>query len=160
MAAFQPAQTDDPEDAKKARRKAMDLLARRDYGYEELIERLQAAGFQAAVAADVVQVLNEEGLQDDMRFAAALCSAHARKGKGPLRVELDLRNRQIVEPVIADALREAEIDWYEVASRARRLRFGDAAPADFPNRAKQMRFLQYRGFDTVHIQAAFPDRPR
>lgn len=118
MAAFQPAQTDDPADLKKARRKAMDLLARRDYGFTELIERLQVAGFEAAVAADVVQVLNEEGLQDDLRFAEALCTAYARKGKGPLRVELELRRREIIEPVIADALREAEIDWFEVASRA------------------------------------------
>ena len=33
-------------------------------------------------------------------------------------------------------------------------KFGDELPSDFAEKARQMRFLQYRGFDSGHIQVA------
>jgi regulatory protein len=41
-----------------------------------------------------------------------------------------------------------------VAREARRKRFGSAGPADFRERARQGRFLQYRGFSSEQIRAA------
>ncbi|MDH3812818.1 MAG: RecX family transcriptional regulator, partial [Gammaproteobacteria bacterium] len=34
-------------------------------------------------------------------------------------------------------------------------KFGTSAPSDFKEKARQMRFLQYRGFEQDHIQSAF-----
>ena len=40
------------------------------------------------------------------------------------------------------------------AREVREKKFGQEYPTDFNEKARQMRFLQSRGFDTDHIQAA------
>ncbi len=52
------------------------------------------------------------------------------------------------------ALEETDVDWYELAREIRFKKFGASKPADFKAKARQMRFLQYRGFEPDHIQAA------
>jgi len=60
-----------------------------------------------------------------------------------------------VEPEAIDAaLAAAEVNWSESARATRRHRFGAAVPADLRERAKQARFLQYRGFSSEQIRAA------
>jgi len=41
-----------------------------------------------------------------------------------------------------------------LATEVRLKKFGTAEPRDFKEKARQMRFLQYRGFEQEHIQAA------
>ena len=55
---------------------------------------------------------------------------------------------------IETALDAAAEDWVAVARETRRKRFGAAGPADFHERARQARFLQYRGFTSEQIRAA------
>jgi regulatory protein len=52
------------------------------------------------------------------------------------------------------ALEASDADWYELAREIRSRKFGRLKPADFKEKAKQMRFLQYRGFEPDHIQVA------
>ena len=49
---------------------------------------------------------------------------------------------------------ESGEDWVETARLARRRKFGVSPPADFRERAKQARFLQYRGFSAEQVRAA------
>ena len=42
-----------------------------------------------------------------------------------------------------------------MAREIRAGKFGNEAPTDFKEKARQMRFLQYRGFESDHIQSAF-----
>ncbi|MBT8092507.1 MAG: RecX family transcriptional regulator, partial [Gammaproteobacteria bacterium] len=49
------------------------------------------------------------------------------------------------------------VDWTEMAREIRARKFGRARPADFKDKARQMRFLQYRGFESEQIQAAMGD---
>ena len=56
--------------------------------------------------------------------------------------------------VIEGAMEAVVCDWFELAGEQRRKKFGAEAPADFKEKARQMRFLQYRGFEQDHIQAA------
>ena len=48
-------------------------------------------------------------------------------------------------------------DWKALAEAVRAKRFGVEQPEDFPAKAKQMRFLQRRGFDMDMLNAAFDD---
>jgi regulatory protein len=48
----------------------------------------------------------------------------------------------------------AAADWGRAAREARRRKFGASPPADYRERAKQARFLQYRGFSSEQIRAA------
>jgi len=152
---FQPEEVDRFGDPKEARKKAMDYLARREYGHDELTAKLATAGFNPGVAAAVVSVLRDDGLQSDQRFSESFVQSRIDQGKGPARIRQELKERGIRPEEIGDALEHAAADWYVMAFEIRRKKFGAELPADFKEKARQMRFLQYRGFEQDHIQAAF-----
>lgn len=151
---FQPEEVDRFGDPKEARKKAMDYLARREYGHDELTAKLATAGFEADVAADVVSVLRDDGLQSDQRFSESFVQSRINQGKGPIRIRQELKERGIRSEEIGDALENAGADWYAMALEIRSKKFGPELPADFKEKARQMRFLQYRGFEQDHIQTA------
>ncbi|MEM8984687.1 MAG: regulatory protein RecX [Pseudomonadota bacterium] len=149
-----PLDDDAARDPRGARRSAMDALARREYGFDELVRRLETRGFDADTARSTVEALKAEGLQDDERFAEAMVASAARRGKGPRRIAADLAERDVPDGIIAAALAGADVDWFELAADVRRGKFGTVKPADFTEKARQMRFLNYRGFDSEHIRHA------
>ena len=151
---FQPGEVDRFADPKEARKKAMDYLARREYGYDELIAKLATAGFEADIAADIVDVLRAENLQSDQRFTESFVQSRINQGKGPVRIRQELKERGISSATTSDALDEAGEDWFARALEIRVRKFGPGLPPDFTEKARQMRFLQYRGFEQEHIQSA------
>jgi regulatory protein len=76
------------------------------------------------------------------------------QGKGPVRIRLELQQRGIDGQLVDEALDATAEDWAELAGRVRVRKFGARQPTDFPEKARQMRFLQYRGFDSEHIRRA------
>lgn len=149
-----PADEDPADDPVKARRKAMDYLARREYGRRELEHKLANAGFRTAVAEAAVAGLAEEGLQDDKRFVESFMRSRIGRGKGPLKIRADLRQHGIDEAVIDAALEEVDEDWVALARAVRARKFGPEAPPSFSERARQARFLERRGFHPEQIRAA------
>ena len=139
----------------EARKKAMDFLARREYGQTELVVKLADKGFDREVAADAVAKLTKEGLQSDERFSESFVQSRINQGKGPVRIRLDLGQKGIGDSVIEIALEAADADWRALAREQRVKKFGPDLPRDFKEKARQMRFLQYRGFEQDHIQSAF-----
>ena len=132
----------------------MDFLARREYGRSELIRKLIDKGFVALVAEDAVARLGDDGLQSDARFAESFVQSRINQGKGPVRIRQELGQRGIADAAIEAALDEAAADWSCMAREIRVKKFGRERPGDFADKARQMRFLQYRGFEQDHIQAA------
>ena len=132
----------------------MDYLARREHGRGELLDKLTRFGFDADVADDAVAQLVDDGLQSDSRFAEAFVRSRINQGKGPVRIRTDLRERGLGGSAIDLALEEADEDWYALACEVRLKKFGPDTPSDFRDKAKQMRFLQSRGFEPDQIQAA------
>jgi regulatory protein len=143
-----------PDDAIEARKKAMDLLARREHARTELERKLAAAGFDADVTADALHQLSQEGLQSDRRFVESYVQSRINQGKGPLRIHADLAQRGIAAGLVDEVLAEIHHDWHAAARDARAKKFGQAQPADFKDKARQMRFLQYRGFEPDQVRAA------
>jgi regulatory protein len=143
-----------PDDAIEARKKAMDLLARREHARAELERKLEAAGFDAQVAAEAVQKLAQEGLQSDRRFVESFVQSRIGQGKGPLRIHADLGQRGVPAGLVDEVLEQVGEDWYARAREARVKKFGRSRPAEFKDKARQMRFLQYRGFEPDQVQAA------
>ena len=140
---------------KEIRKKAMDFLARRDYGQDELVRKLADKGYKRTVVEDEVARLADEGLQSDTRFAESFVQSRISQGKGPVRIRADLSQRGIREGILDAALEAADVDWFELAVAERVKKFGSDAPTDVREKARQMRFLQYRGFEQDHIQSAF-----
>ena len=138
-----------------ARKKAMDLLARREHAADELVAKLVRSGFDNAVAAAAVSELASEGLQDDSRYVESLVQTRVRQGKGAGRIRAELRQRGVADSVVEEAIAAANVDWIALARDVRVRKFGSGIPADFKEKARQMRFLQYRGFESEQIRSAF-----
>ncbi len=153
-------QTVEPESVaslQSARRTAVGLLARRDFATGELREKLRQQGYDSQVADEAVRELAEGRALNDERYAENYVRYHADRGHGPLRVASDLRARGVTEDLI-DAALQGGPDWPALAREVRIRKFGLNPPSDWKARARQARFLQYRGFSSDHIASALGTR--
>ena len=141
-------------DPVEARKKAMDYLARREHSRDELRRKMEKAGFEMNATLDAIEQLQKDGLQSDRRFVDAFVQSRISQGKGPTRIRADLSQRGIHDPMIHEVLCETDADWIALAKTTRAKKFGGEKPLDFEGKARQMRFLQYRGFEPEQIQAA------
>jgi regulatory protein len=132
----------------------MDLLSRREHSLVELRQKLAARNFSPDEIDVTLERLAREGLASDERFAEAFIAAHARRGEGPVRIRAELQRRGVGADIIARHLTGETRDWPALAREVRLRRFGAAAPGDFRERARQSRFLEYRGFTMEQIRAA------
>ena len=133
-------------DLKFARKKAMDFLALREYGQKELINKLRSKGFSDEVSSSVVERLTEDGLQNDSRFIESFIRSRIKQGKGQLKITQELEQKNLPSQSIFSALDNLDMNWLELAHEVRIKKFGNNLPADFNKKAKQIRFLQSRGF--------------
>ena len=141
-------------DERTVRTAALALLAGRDFGRTELARRLERRGYPAGVVAAVVERLVAERLLSETRFVEQFIRQHAGRGHGPARIRAELRERGVPDADVEAGLEAAGEDWAAVAREVRRRRFGLSPPCDYPERARQARFLQYRGFSAEQIRAA------
>jgi Uncharacterized protein conserved in bacteria len=131
------------------------LLTRREHSIEELRRKLLSKGYPPDTIEPVVQKLAGKRLVSDERFTSSFVHHHAKRGQGPVRIRAELRQQGIPDSQLEEALRSADIDWVQLARDVRRRKFGATAPRSLGERAKQARFLQYRGFDAEQLRAAF-----
>ena len=142
-------------DTKAVQTAALRLLARREHSSEELKRKLLAKGHPAEAVVAVVTALSGKRLVSDDRFIASYLHHHATRGQGPVRIRAELRQHGVSDGAIAEKMQGAEVDWGRLAAQARVRKFGAEQPATLAERAKQARFLQYRGFTADQIRAAF-----
>lgn len=135
-------------DARDIRLQAMNLLARREHLRRELEIKL-GKRFGADSATDVRVVLDQledENLLSDARFTDAYIRQRSARGYGPERIRQELRQKGVADGLLEDALAAADIDWAALARDVRIKKFGAARPEEFSEKARQLRFLNYRGF--------------
>ena len=149
-----PAGEDAPGDEAGWRLVALRLLNRRDHCAAELAARLVERGAEAAQAEAVVAKLVSERFVDDARYAEHYVAAHAERGQGPLRIAQELAGRGMAPDIVEAAVASRDEAWKARCVALRRRRFGDAVPAEWAERARQARFLQYRGFSADQVRAA------
>jgi regulatory protein len=133
------------------------MLARREHSIEDLRRKLVAKGHPPEAIEPVIQKLVGKRLVSDDRFTASFVHYHSKRGQGPVRIRAALRQQGVADSQVNEALRCAEVDWLQLAREVRRRKFGAATPRSLGERAKQARFLQYRGFDAEQLRAAFRD---
>jgi regulatory protein len=145
-----PAHAADPE---RARLAAVGLLARRDHASGELRAKLEAQGYTPEAVTHALEELAAARILDDARYAENYVAYHAQRGEGPLRIAAELRARDVPAHLIEAALATGP-DWRARAREVRIRRFGAESPVSWAEKARQGRFLQYRGFSSDHIRAA------
>ncbi len=142
-----------PRTPASARDAAIALLSRRDYASGDLRKRLERKGFDRTAVDSTLEELADERALDDARYAANYVSYHASRGQGPLRIAADLRALELPEALI-DAALAGGPDWKGIAREVRERKFGPEVPVEWAEKARQARFLQYRGFSSDHIRLA------
>ncbi|APV41073.1 MULTISPECIES: recombination regulator RecX [Pseudomonas] len=140
------------------RRTAMDLLARREHGRVELTRKLRQRGALPEMIDTALDRLTEEGLLSESRYLESFVSYRARSGYGPLRIREELSQRGLQRTDIELALRESGINWQEQLEDTWRRKFSGHLPIDARERAKQGRFLSYRGYSMEMISRLFSGR--
>lgn len=139
----------------RVRRRALLLLARREHSRFELRRKLQEKGFDLAEINSVINDLAEAGLQSDERFTEAYVKMRIDRGYGPLRIQAELHERGVASELIERFVVNDADFWQGFVQKVRLKKFGAKMPNDFAEQAKQMRYLQYKGFDFAQIQKAF-----
>jgi len=141
-------------DEKAVEAAAVRLLAGREHSVAELQRKLVHKGHPPAAVTAVVGKLQGKKLVSDERFVASFIRHHAQRGQGPVRIRAELRQQGITDEIVEEYLDSAGLDWPSLARSVRIRKFGAALPRAMAERAKQGRFLQYRGFNSDQIRAA------
>ena len=134
------------------RRTAMNLLARREHSQLELREKLSTRFAEPELIENVLAVLADEGLQSDQRFAESFVRQRLSRGHGPLRLRQESRQRGLSEEDLEAALAAIEPDWFDLAERCYRKKFGAEPGEDIKEKARRVRFMSYRGFSRDHYE--------
>ena len=137
------------------RERALRLLARREHSRTELVRKLERAGFARDDIAPLLDAFEAKNWLSDRRFAESYVADH-RARAGSVKLAYDLRQRGVSDSIIESVLgdnRDGELD------RAREVwqkKFG-TAPADAAEKARQIRFMQSRGFTPEVIRRVIAD---
>jgi len=122
----------------------MRFLARREHSREELRRKLVSRLAEGDDLEAVLDELAQRGCLSDARFAEQVARAKARR-YGPLKVAYYLKGRGVGEEAISAGVRAAGDEGPASLEAIWRRRFREPAATD-RERARQVRFLQGRGF--------------
>lgn len=122
----------------------MGLLARREHSRLELQRKLAPHAQDPDEVANLIEDLVRRGWLSEQRVVEQLI--HARRGKrGSQRIRQELLDKGIAEDLVAQALPALKDGDLEAARALWHRKFGKP-PRDMAERAKQVRFMQSRGF--------------
>lgn len=140
-------------------------LSRREHSAGELRQKLIDKEQDPVKIDELLAEFAEKGYQSDYRTALMLIREGIRKRYGRVRIKNDFYKRKVAMPSnidelidmamddneeFADVLSDNDlvegVDWLRLAVEARVKKYGDAIPTEPKEKAKQLRFLQYRGF--------------
>ncbi|HLR16727.1 MAG TPA: regulatory protein RecX [Alcanivoracaceae bacterium] len=144
------------------KRSALGWLGRREFSRHGMQQRIYRR-FPDADAADVEEVLQwleAQNYLNDARFGAMLIRYRVGRGQGPLRVRQALQAEKITSELMDNLLAEADIDWFAQAVDTHQRRFENRPAEDQREKARQLRFLQYRGFTAEQCYAALEEHKR
>jgi regulatory protein len=133
-------------------------LARREHSSRELEQKLLRKGCSPTLARVLIADLTAQRLVSDDRFMEMLVRVRRARGHGPVRIAQELQQKGIGAGAISDQLDFSSPLWLEEIERVRTKKFGSALPCTPAERAKQARFLQYRGFTQEQIRRVLNSR--
>ncbi len=152
-------------------------LSNRELSQHELRQKLLAKDCDPVAVDALIEEFAEKGYQSDERCAAMLIRESIRKGRGKIHIRQALKSAHIALPDSLDVLIEQagidsltdgtaladddgeEVDWLRLAVEARTRKYGDSIPTTPKEKARQLRFLQYRGFEMGVCLDALKLRP-
>ncbi len=149
------AEHDSPEKIReRVRNSALGSLTRREHSRTELRRKLTKRCEEPEIVEETLNWLTDLGYLDDQRFTEMFIRNSIGNGRGPVRIAHELRQKGIDGASIEQALEASETDWTELASEVLKRKF-PSPPQDLKEKAKQVRYLQYRGFQPDQVFSQF-----
>ncbi|MDR1890521.1 MAG: recombination regulator RecX [Zoogloeaceae bacterium] len=131
------------------RAKAVALLAQREYSRATLAKKLSPLAGSAAELERLLDDLVGRRQLSDARYAEMRVTARGRR-YGDLRLARELQQDGVSDELIADSLALGE-DETRRCREVWQKKFG-ILPDNLADRARQQRFLQYRGFSPSAVR--------
>jgi regulatory protein len=132
--------------ADSLRDRALRLLARREHSRAELTRKLAAHSDDPGELERVLDDLERRGWVSERRVVEQRVHT-LRKRYGARRIERDLRQKGVSDESVTAALAGLKAGEFEAAREVWRRKFGGRQARRPEDRARQVRFLQGRGFD-------------
>lgn len=138
---------------------AIQLLSRRDHGQYELYQKLALKRYEEADIEAAINFCLDHNYLDDLRYAKSQIRQHVYRGHGERRIRQELAQKRVAESVVDEAMMEEPQDWFELARMAAEKKFKGIKAKDQKEYAKQVRFMQYRGysFDQISYALSFDE---
>lgn len=133
------------------RDQALAYLARREHSRAELSRKLEQAGHEPEDIALLLDEFENRNWLSDHRFAESYVADH-RARNGVVKLSHELRQRGVPETIVEEVLAGERKSELLKAKEVWSKKFG-ALPETLTERAKQIRFLQSRGFTSEVIRA-------
>jgi len=125
---------------------AVRLLSRREHSAFEIRDKLAKRDFADDEITQTIEELIAGGWLSDERFAEAYIRMRQTKGFGPIRIAIELHERGVEEIIVETYLHADDAVWSQTVSEQYRKKYKNKAIEDYNDKAKRIRFLQYRGF--------------
>lgn len=125
--------------------RALAYLTRREYSRAELRQKLLSHAEDEGLVDSLLDKLTARGALSDTRYVDQLLFARQAKF-GRMKISYELRQKGIATPLIEEALQKLCATERERALAVWRRKFG-TLPVDAEDRARQIRFMQARGFE-------------
>lgn len=133
---------------KKLRNRALYYLAKREYGYQELIEKIKPYSSELNLDNDslhqVVNELKDKNLQSDKRFCESYINSKKNKF-GAKRISYELSKKKIEQSLIDSMIFDVQTNEYIFAQTVWEKKY-NAIADNVGEKTKQIRFMQSRGF--------------
>lgn len=130
------------------------MLARREHSATEIQRKLLQRDFSPDEIAEALEQLQRGDWQSDERFAQAYIRGRRLKGFGPVRIIMELGERGVSDSIISRCLHTDDAIWLDTLLAEYQKKYKGKQPDDYQEKAKRMRFLQYRGFSPENIRNA------
>lgn len=146
-----------------ARWLAFYYLSKKELSRHELRAKLIAKDCEPMMVDELLDEFAEKGYQSDTRCATMMVREAVRKGRGVRHITESLKKAGLdvkdfggmnelvamsdVDSMSDGAVLDDEINWLKLAVETRCKKYGNTLPKDPKDKARQLRFLQYRGFE-------------
>ncbi len=130
---------------------AVRLLSRREHSAFEIRDKLQKRDFDESEIAQAIVELQQGGWLSDERYTEAYIRMRQLKGFGPIRIAMELNERGVDECIVDEYLHADDDAWQQTLVQQYQKKYRNKAIKDYNDKAKRIRFLQYRGFPLDQI---------
>lgn len=141
--------------AKEIQEICLRLLSRREHSQQELLDKLVLRGFDRDDVQPVIDLLAEQGWQDDLRYAESYARSRIQKGYGPIRVKHELKQNGITAFDFTGIVEEEAGSWMALLEHVYSKKYADGPIMECNEWAKRSRFLLQRGFSGAMVSALF-----